>query len=93
MEESDKIPKVDKRKGAYANRVNLSVLRRRILHVVNVQVIHMVKLVNSGQSLEKKDQEALIKYGKFIDELVKEQEKAVETLDTELLSKRVQDET
>ena len=90
MPNPDNIPLTDKRKGAYAGKTNLTLLKRRILHVINTEVVRMVKRVNAGE-LEKKDQEAIIKYGKFVDELVKEMEESVKDVADEDLRKSSQD--
>jgi len=84
--DSDPNPNRKVRKGLYISRVNLHILKKRILHVINSDVLRMVEAVGND-SLQKADQEAAIKYGKFIDDLLQEQAKAEEAISDEEIKK------
>jgi alpha-galactosidase len=77
----------DKRTGYYVSRVNLSKTEKRLLHVMNKDVLRMMDVVKTSNALSKPDQEAVTRYLKLIKDLKAHEEVKAQDLPEEALTK------
>jgi hypothetical protein len=91
LESSELTFMADKRAGYYVSRINLSKTEKRLLHVMNQDVLRMMGVVKGTDPLSKADQEAVSRYLKLIKELKTHEDVKAENSSEEELTKVLKD--